>query len=412
MITNSLVSQNLIPNGSFEELECPNNPINSINTTATWYAVGADAYWLHVRCPFDEVASQSVIALNASIVPSRGLGYMSLEAAVTENGFFVSEGVGIELSETLKPDRFYYFGMALMNYDLFEGPGYSGINCDPLPEQNIDLYVTNETLIFNASYNRDQAIPYLTKVELNGEQRLTTNIASQSDFRNYQWYQYWDCFQANGGERHLGVAGNNYKIETGNSCFIEGQPNPLYLSGYGVDELQLVELPIKLDTLIALCDGGVNVNLHDLVKDPFFDKATYFWNDGFSGTERFITAAGNYEIEMKLPCTIIPITISVDEELCATNIYVPNTFSPNNDGINDELKPFIKTQLGIIDYKFQVFDRWGGLVFQTTNPSEGWRGGNPNNLLEQGVFLWKLVYVLDNGANKKVVKTGSTFLFK
>jgi len=407
-----LVSQNLIPNGSFEELECPDNPINSINTTATWYAVGADAYWLHERCPFDKAASQSVIALNASIVPSRGLGYMSLEAAVTENGFFVSEGVGIELSETLKPDRFYYFGMALMNYDLIEAPNYVGIDCGPIPVHNIGLYVTNERLIFNAEYSQEQFAPYLTKVELSGEQRLLTNITSRSSFKNYQWYQYWDCFQANGGERHLAVAGNNYEIETANSCFIEGQSNPLYLSGYGVDNLQLVELPVKLDTVIPLCDGGVTVNLHDMVKDPFFEKATYLWNDGFSGTERFITVAGNYEVEMELPCTTIPITINIDEELCATNIYVPNTFSPNNDGINDELKPFIKTQLGIIEYEFQVFDRWGGLVFQTTNRSEGWRGGNPNDLLEQGVFLWKLVYVLENGANKKEVETGSTFLFK
>jgi gliding motility-associated-like protein len=53
-------------------------------------------------------------------------------------------------------------------------------------------------------------------------------------------------------------------------------------------------------------------------------------------------------------------------------ILMPNAFTPNNDGRNDEIKPvltFIPEQ-----YIFKVFDRWGSLVFETTDPLAAWDG--------------------------------------
>jgi len=83
----------------------------------------------------------------------------------------------------------------------------------------------------------------------------------------------------------------------------------------------------------------------------------------------------------------------------AKNIYAPTVFSPNGDGINDLF--FLQgTNAKII--VFQIFDRWGNLVFDQRNidvnePAAGWEGLYQGKALDAGVFMWsaELEY-LDN----------------
>lgn len=74
-------------------------------------------------------------------------------------------------------------------------------------------------------------------------------------------------------------------------------------------------------------------------------------------------------------------------------IYVPNGFSPNNDGINDFFRPFGKT--GVIVEEFQVFDRWGGLMYSVDSiPLEdnfpGWDGMSNGAPVAAGVYVWRV----------------------
>jgi len=83
----------------------------------------------------------------------------------------------------------------------------------------------------------------------------------------------------------------------------------------------------------------------------------------------------------------------------AKNIYAPTVFSPNGDGINDQF--FLQgTNAKIM--VFQIFDRWGNLIFDQRNtavnePTEGWEGLYQGKPLDTGVFMWsaELEY-LDN----------------
>jgi gliding motility-associated-like protein len=58
-----------------------------------------------------------------------------------------------------------------------------------------------------------------------------------------------------------------------------------------------------------------------------------------------------------------------------TNIFVPNAFTPNGDGLNEVFIPEIS---GALEYEFVIFNRWGGEVFRTYNPNEGWNGNDFN----------------------------------
>lgn len=68
------------------------------------------------------------------------------------------------------------------------------------------------------------------------------------------------------------------------------------------------------------------------------------------------------------------------------SFYVPTGFSPNNDGRNDVLKPIL---LGMrtLDY-FRVFDRWGKLLFSTTQKGRGWDGTFKGAPQDPGTFVW------------------------
>lgn len=75
-------------------------------------------------------------------------------------------------------------------------------------------------------------------------------------------------------------------------------------------------------------------------------------------------------------------------------IYVPSAFTPNHDGHNDILKAI---PAGIKEFKFfNIYDRWGRLVFQTKDASMGW-DGRLNGALQNGTFIWMAEGIDYNG---------------
>jgi len=63
------------------------------------------------------------------------------------------------------------------------------------------------------------------------------------------------------------------------------------------------------------------------------------------------------------------------DELCKTEVFIPNAFTPNNDNLNDSFKPIFKTK-NLIKYEFKIFDSWGNEVFTTTDPTKAWDAKN------------------------------------
>jgi gliding motility-associated-like protein len=74
------------------------------------------------------------------------------------------------------------------------------------------------------------------------------------------------------------------------------------------------------------------------------------------------------------------------------NIYVPNAFSPNDDGINDEFRTYPSCPLE--EFQLKVFDRWGAQLFESKDTEEGWSGIHKNELFDPGVFTWVVTFRL------------------
>jgi PKD repeat protein len=116
--------------------------------------------------------------------------------------------------------------------------------------------------------------------------------------------------------------------------------------------------------------------------DTSYDAIAWSWyfGDGYTSGEPYI--AHTYE-----EGGTFPVTLSVWNEHGCTdsradvvtvedifNIYVPNTFTPDDDGINEYFLPQMSGKAFIEKYLFQVIDRWGTVIFETTDPEEPWLG--------------------------------------
>jgi len=86
------------------------------------------------------------------------------------------------------------------------------------------------------------------------------------------------------------------------------------------------------------------------------------------------------------------------------DLYYPNVFSPNNDGINDSFKGFGKTY-GINDFKISIWNRWGSLVYLSKDIYTGWNGRlqNIGDKLQNGMYVY-IVEILDSDNIRTVIK--------
>jgi gliding motility-associated-like protein len=98
------------------------------------------------------------------------------------------------------------------------------------------------------------------------------------------------------------------------------------------------------------------------------------------------------------------------DDYCKGRIYVPNAFTPNDDGLNDVFLPV--TQY-INDYLLIIYNRWGEVVFTTNNPSDGWDGrGEFGNISQVDVYIYKINYTIENpqGGYQEKSLTGTVTL--
>jgi gliding motility-associated-like protein len=102
---------------------------------------------------------------------------------------------------------------------------------------------------------------------------------------------------------------------------------------------------------------------------------------------------------------LIKDTIDLVLNTCA--IALPDAFTPNADGLNDEWKPLINTDCDadIDNYLLRIFNRWGEVVFTTHDKNETWKGIN-NDI---GTYVYYLQY---DDKKRTQIKQGSVELIR
>lgn len=140
--------------------------------------------------------------------------------------------------------------------------------------------------------------------------------------------------------------------------------------------------PWPVDT--AICEGELLQ-----IRAPL--AGSVLWMDGSIDPHRVIHTPGFYGVTVTNPCGMFSFETEVSIVRCGCDVYVPNVFSPNNDGVNDILVPQIRCDDDISGMRFIVYDRWGRVVYQSAHhDSMSWDGTDRGRLLPGGVYVWML----------------------
>ncbi|MCX7955257.1 MAG: gliding motility-associated C-terminal domain-containing protein [Bacteroidales bacterium] len=135
-----------------------------------------------------------------------------------------------------------------------------------------------------------------------------------------------------------------------------------------------------------------------LMANTLSENYSYFWWPSNNLSNQYIqnpkakppsTITYYVSVTDAFGCTNIDsVQIIVMDVICEEPyIYVPNAFTPNNDGINDVL--YLHAPMAI-DVYFAIYDRWGECVFETTSVNKGWDGTYKGVLLDPAVFVYYL----------------------
>ena len=146
-----------------------------------------------------------------------------------------------------------------------------------------------------------------------------------------------------------------------------------------------------------------------LMLDASYPQATYQWQDGSIGSQFLVSTAGQYSVQISNMCGTENESIIVTYENCACQISVPNAFTPNNDGINDIFKP--KFICSSSKYSGKIFNRWGQLIFESHDMTQGWNGYFQNQPQPAGTYVWVIQYQ-DLFTGKLISQQGTVVLIR
>lgn len=181
------------------------------------------------------------------------------------------------------------------------------------------------------------------------------------------------------------------------STFLVSEPGTYYVDViYGnceVSDTMIYEVNSNLEISLGgnrtICSG------ESIVLDVESNEATYLWQDGSTESNYIVTTPGSYAVTVTSECGMASDQIEVSAggiNPAVNEIKIPNVFTPDGDGLNDEFKPIIPEEIlaEIYDAEMIIFNRWGQKVFSTKDLSVGWSGVQNDKQASSDVFVWIL----------------------
>lgn len=115
----------------------------------------------------------------------------------------------------------------------------------------------------------------------------------------------------------------------------------------------------------------------------------YYWNNGDTNSVQTISNDGWTWVTSTLGICSVTDSIFITYLECDPNF--PNVFTPNGDGVNDVFKILSE---GVVNLDLKIYDRWGYLIFSTTDADGFWNGTNNADLpASEGVYAWTATVV-------------------
>ena len=342
--------------------------------------------------------------------------------SIDNESYILIDSVDNDVTQYTYPDiednrRYCYFIKAIRN----DGTGsFSNVACKqirhPLHPQwinaeqasalgedqvSMDFYIeeSGEVTSFQL-YKSDNPgmppFPYEIITDVSGPTlSYTDNVVSTEKQYKYQLYSLDVCNKpvvASNITGNIVLQANSVSLQ----AFLSWTPYTDYEAGvksYQIWRITNMGDPVQVNEVDA-ADTSFTDNLDFVTGSDVEDEICYYVvaeeNDGVSRGEKGFSQSNT---------SCISVT---------PKILMPNAFTPNDDGRNDIIKPvltFIPQK-----YIFQVFDRWGSRIFETTDSEIGWDGSvNGGGKASEGVYIYYILLTTTKGI--EVEQRGEITLF-
>ena len=177
----------------------------------------------------------------------------------------------------------------------------------------------------------------------------------------------------------------------------------------------LIDIPVQTwsDPISDFNMSSDNITISEIIvftDNSYSDApiASWNWDFGDGNTSNEQNPSHFYQNENQYTiCLTIEDENGCEDEKCKiiniynnTQSYIPNIFTVNNDGINDEFLPIV---YGIQEntYELLIYDRWGKLMFSTNNYKQGWDGTHNGQIVTQDVYSYIVSYSTISGEEKQ-----------
>ncbi|MFA7272484.1 MAG: PKD domain-containing protein [Crocinitomicaceae bacterium] len=173
-----------------------------------------------------------------------------------------------------------------------------------------------------------------------------------------------------------------------------------------VDPLPVAEFTSDLST--AYSDDPTvnftNISTNNAYNYWSFGDSTYSYE--INPEHQFpIGEVGNYQVILLVTSSegcqdTTSKIIRVQDQLL---LYVPNSFTPDNDEFNNVFQPIITAGIDPGSFKMSIYDRWGHLIFETNDLSIGWDGTFNQHPAQAGIYSWRIDFKDEKTDERKLV---------
>ncbi len=240
--------------------------------------------------------------------------------------------------------------------------------------------------------------------EKNGELNISTVIGGYAPY-------FYTLNQKNVGIKNINLEKGDYTIE------VKDKYDCTFKKSFTISEPPLFGVETPLEITIELSETA---NLTFSANYPDSEITSVIWKNSkgeIIGEDFDLQYSPILNETVELTVTTIKgctassrINIKVENEV---KLFIPNIFSPNNDGINDKLTLF-KNRIPITLNQYAIFDRYGNKVYYNSSNhfnenSEGWDGTMNGKPVESGVYILIIDYI-DFLGNRQIFKKDITVM--
>lgn len=259
-----------------------------------------------------------------------------------------------------------------------------GDECGSFATDTINYEVTSPPLIVTTS----------APVEICPGDSTLLQVSASGGFGAYAYY--WPHSQETSTEVWVQpLSTSNYQVQVSDECQTFSVTSSIQVT------------VVKPDANFTVISDPVIENLPVSFQNLTSNGFVYDWFFGDGGYSSDIHPSHVFDAPGIYPVTLI----AEDEKGCIDSItlfveifkeyfvYVPNTFIPDGDRLNEV---FSASLIGVESVEIEIFNRWGQLIFTSTDLDFEWDGTYRGNKVQNGTYVWKLVVLPENKVDKEI----------